>query len=84
MPSAVENKRRATSLLCDEPNVADATALEEALRRVPGVKHVSTKPTENDSRRRKPNHFVWRQLSGGAAEWTGRAASSALHGARSS
>ena len=46
-----------TSLLCDEPDVAAAVELEAMLRQVPGVTFVSTKPTEKDSRKRKPNHF---------------------------
>ena len=37
--------------------VADASQLEAALRRLPGVKHVSTKPTEKDTKKRKANNF---------------------------
>ena len=41
---------------CHEPR-ADADQLTAALKAVPGVKSVSTKPTEKIPNKRKPNHF---------------------------
>ena len=45
------------SLLCDEPTMVDASELEAMLKAVPGVTSVSTRPTQRDYYKRKPNDF---------------------------